>query len=569
MHFGSAPPQGKASIRLPPARAVAEHHGKVFWCQAGFRYLNLTEDPTTLARAPDFEAELNIFFPQCAVHAGDQFRIGDTVLEIQNLVPPERQLPLVRPLKETNRGLALRIAVREIGPQRPRTPAAIELAASVRHLRDRHEIFRCGADWLRKTLRKAMRPSSAGRGCPLRVGVWHLSQIASSGTARPPDFRVPSNAPAIDWADWLSVAHSEAALLGWPLAIHEKKAAKPRSAMAVAILQACDDPRARLNPVSDIVAVDLGVRSPTETLLGVMRDFSEEIVRAVYSLEICEKVRGYELRYRAALIAQECFHDSKHWCDQAERKVGEACSPHLDLVATKETVESAKPLLKHLKYMIAAGQRILEWEPVPRYAECDLAHEVSELVPVFSDLCDVRCIGPQQHVRFWGDPFSLWRAAYNLIHNAVRKARQARRERAVVGIWVGIEERRYLDQALPFVALIIADNGPGMPRAALQTIFDGQFVNADGRGLGTAVVADQVRRHRGRIEVVSEPGTGTAIGVLLPYVQKVGQDQLPEESVLEPYADSEDAGGFVRRWGAFEAACQESPIYRRIREALQ
>lgn len=65
----------------------------------------------------------------------------------------------------------------------------------------------------------------------------------------------------------------------------------------------------------------------------------------------------------------------------------------------------------------------------------------------------------------------------------------------------------------------IVDHGIGIPPEHLGKIFDPFFTTKDvdkGTGLGLAISHGIVERHRGRIEVDSEPGKGTAFRVILP-----------------------------------------------------
>ncbi len=69
------------------------------------------------------------------------------------------------------------------------------------------------------------------------------------------------------------------------------------------------------------------------------------------------------------------------------------------------------------------------------------------------------------------------------------------------------------------VAIVITDQGAGIPKDALAKIFDPFFTTKDvdkGTGLGLAISHGIVERHAGRIEVRSEPGAGAEFSVLLP-----------------------------------------------------
>jgi signal transduction histidine kinase len=108
-----------------------------------------------------------------------------------------------------------------------------------------------------------------------------------------------------------------------------------------------------------------------------------------------------------------------------------------------------------------------------------------------------------------GDLTGLGRVLRNLVDNAARHAR------STIEITV-VEEG-------PDVLLVVADDGPGIPEADRQRVFD-RFVRLDtarsreggGSGLGLAIVAELVAAHRGTVEISDQPGGGARITVLLP-----------------------------------------------------
>jgi signal transduction histidine kinase len=67
--------------------------------------------------------------------------------------------------------------------------------------------------------------------------------------------------------------------------------------------------------------------------------------------------------------------------------------------------------------------------------------------------------------------------------------------------------------------LEVRDDGPGIPSDILPQIFEPFLTTKEtgkGVGLGLAISQSIVERHRGRIEVETEPGRGTTFRVTLP-----------------------------------------------------
>jgi two-component system, cell cycle sensor histidine kinase and response regulator CckA len=88
-----------------------------------------------------------------------------------------------------------------------------------------------------------------------------------------------------------------------------------------------------------------------------------------------------------------------------------------------------------------------------------------------------------------------------------------------------------------YVNFEISDTGCGMTEEVQSKIFDPFFTTKfAGRGLGLAVVQGIVRDHGGVINLVSAPGQGTTIGILLPCI---GKTRLRSLHVRQPATGKE------------------------------
>ena len=72
------------------------------------------------------------------------------------------------------------------------------------------------------------------------------------------------------------------------------------------------------------------------------------------------------------------------------------------------------------------------------------------------------------------------------------------------------------------VRIEVADTGSGIPQEIINRIFDPFFTTkpvGTGTGLGLSITHGIIRKHGGRIDVVSEPGKGTTFSVTIPIRQ--------------------------------------------------
>lgn len=112
-----------------------------------------------------------------------------------------------------------------------------------------------------------------------------------------------------------------------------------------------------------------------------------------------------------------------------------------------------------------------------------------------------------------GDRVLLMRALGNLLSNAFKHAPPG------TAIRVGLVQRAH------DVRLSVADHGPGMTLEMRARLFQ-RFATGTvrkGNGLGLAMVARVARLHGARIEVDSEPGRGTEVGLVLERAADGGQ----------------------------------------------
>jgi signal transduction histidine kinase len=75
------------------------------------------------------------------------------------------------------------------------------------------------------------------------------------------------------------------------------------------------------------------------------------------------------------------------------------------------------------------------------------------------------------------------------------------------------------DQGDRCIEILVSDDGPGIPVETLPKVFDPFFTTSEpgkGIGLGLFIVQEIVREHGGCLAIVSKPGEGTKVIMLLP-----------------------------------------------------
>lgn len=115
------------------------------------------------------------------------------------------------------------------------------------------------------------------------------------------------------------------------------------------------------------------------------------------------------------------------------------------------------------------------------------------------------------------DVDGIHQVALNLILNAVDAVP------AETGL-VNVETR--FDSEKGWAILDVKDNGPGIPQEQRRKLFEPFFSTKGqgGTGLGLAVAHKIIQEHRGRIEVISKPGEGTIMRVMLPTASQAAEE---------------------------------------------
>jgi len=211
-----------------------------------------------------------------------------------------------------------------------------------------------------------------------------------------------------------------------------------------------------------------------------------------------------------------------------------------DKVSEDRCIEALNRESARLQQLI---DRLLDWgrmesgRRVYELAEHDVADILDEAVNAFEPTrtgrhVEVVIVSSPDLPRVWCDRSALVDSLVNLLSNAYKYGGQPRR----IEISTKLTEKT--------VNLTVRDNGKGIARREHKRIFE-KFYRVDdllarqqeGSGIGLAIVQHVMRAHRGKVEVDSEPGRGSAFTLVLPRNPPfLGQEREAEAAARRPLA---------------------------------
>lgn len=201
----------------------------------------------------------------------------------------------------------------------------------------------------------------------------------------------------------------------------------------------------------------------------------------------------------------EILHDSPD-LDLAERQ-------HFLGIVIRES-ERLTRLINQVLDLTKIETGRMKWQ----MAEVDLADVIDHAVSALRHLFDEKGVGLEVYVpdgvpKIRGDRDQLIQLAINLLSNAEKFCAEG-----TGMVSIGLSPGR------DGVTISVADNGPGIPYAEQEAIFEkfhqvraGNTGNPKGSGLGLAICRGIVEHMGGRIWVESEPGKGATFFFTVPY----------------------------------------------------
>jgi signal transduction histidine kinase len=190
---------------------------------------------------------------------------------------------------------------------------------------------------------------------------------------------------------------------------------------------------------------------------------------------------------------------------------GESSPEHLR-EALADCVEESDRVLVMLNTLMDISEAESGAMPLRR-EPCDLRDIAHRALELYREVADAKLVelsaGVQSPAPVLGDPLRLEQVAANLIDNAVKYTSAGGR--------VTVESEVAGDRAV----LRVRDTGVGIDPTELPRIWERLFRgdrsrHERGLGLGLSLVKAVVEAHGGSVDVLSEPGQGSAFTVSLP-----------------------------------------------------
>lgn len=175
-----------------------------------------------------------------------------------------------------------------------------------------------------------------------------------------------------------------------------------------------------------------------------------------------------------------------------------------------------------LTRQLLAFSRKMQFQP----AAIDLAQLMTKLRPLL-----VRVVGDPIQLfleidpaagAVWADPAQIEQIVMNLVVNARDAMLEGGRITVAVRLVDEVAAPKFGVASGRYVALVVQDNGVGIPAEILPKIFEPFFTTKEvgkGTGLGLAVVADIARRWQGHVHIDSKLREGSTFSVLFPQMR--------------------------------------------------
>lgn len=195
-----------------------------------------------------------------------------------------------------------------------------------------------------------------------------------------------------------------------------------------------------------------------------------------------------------------------------------------------EQVESMKEMVNDFADYARAPQ--IEKNPL------DLNKLIAEVVELYQDTTqnfEVQTSLDEYPPLILGDSTRL----RQLMHNLIKNAFEAMSENAKDESQVQISTRCFEISGVPFVSLVVVDDGPGFPDDFLERLFEPYVTTKNtGNGLGLAIVKKIVEEHGGTIRAENSQDRGARIKIRIPLSSTQLSDAQTRQISVRSHGDA-------------------------------
>ena len=308
------------------------------------------------------------------------------------------------------------------------------------------------------------------------------------------------------------------------------------------------------------------IRDSSENILGgvlVFRDISEQRNAEQLARARREQQREWARVESLRLMAGGIAHDFNNLLTGILGYAG-LLSESLqgrDLSFVKEIMSAGERAAGLASQMLTYSGR--EWlKPVRLDLNTHISDNLTALRAALPSKAHIELELCREKYAVEADVAQIQQAITNLLANASEAMEEGSGTIAIRTVLIEHRPARFntwMQSTVPagmYAMIEIRDNGKGMTGETLKRIFDPFFTTKfTGRGLGLSAVLGIVKGHNGDIEVVSEPGVGSAFRIFLPATAKVVQP--PARLPAPPATDADgstillvDDEAVVRKLGA-------------------
>jgi len=246
--------------------------------------------------------------------------------------------------------------------------------------------------------------------------------------------------------------------------------------------------------------------------LTALRDDSGEYMGLVAAFDDLSQAMRLQRVLAWREVARRIAHDIRNPLTpiqlSTERMQRKYAAVHAEDPVFAECTQAILSEVDTLKHLVEEFTRFARM-PVPRIEEGDLPMEIRTVVETYrTSHPGIRWEFRQEGTpRVWFDPFQIRRAVTNLLDNAA----------AALGERGSVTVTCIHDDAAGKARIDVADDGPGIPTADRDRLFEPYFSRREGgTGLGLAIVSAIANDHGGTVRMRDNAPRGTVFEMEFP-----------------------------------------------------